>query len=335
MNRRPAHPDFCRSSRSAFSLIELLVVIGILGLLIGLLGVVFSGAFRNAREAATSQYLGNIGFAIEQFKTDFNYYPPLIDDGLHSPEAQPDASDLDEELRENRYASIYTLPLYLIGIGDLDGFADPDDEGLDDGVTGAGFRDPGIDRSWGGALERDDHRASRAGRTYGPYMDIGSGDSIRNATLSDRVNLLTESDHDIDETRISRLYVFRDRWDNPIRYYRRWPTRDPANRQNRWLGGAPIELFNAETLKNLGAAEELAPDVDRDLLNASGSFALLSAGSGGVFADAPIGRDALPENYNLLDELATLIPGSMPSAEESRTWRLLIESLDDNVRFTP
>lgn len=133
-----------RRSERAFTLMELLISIVIIGILIGLLLVGFSKAIRGARAAAGRQDVNSLTIAIQTFKTDFGFLPPLVKDGystgipddgppgpLHTigsgrntrlaPEVYSPA--LDDELdflqdgtqAEDYRFSVYSLSYYLMG----------------------------------------------------------------------------------------------------------------------------------------------------------------------------------------------------------------------------
>jgi prepilin-type N-terminal cleavage/methylation domain-containing protein len=68
--RRAAH-------RGGFTLVEMLVVIGIIVLLIGLLSPMISRAYRNAERARVAADLNAVSTALEAYKQDFGYYVPV------------------------------------------------------------------------------------------------------------------------------------------------------------------------------------------------------------------------------------------------------------------
>ena len=70
MNRAP------HSSRSAFTLVEILVVISIILLLMGLLIPVISGAIRTARQKAAQANIDLLTAALHQYEMEFNEFPP-------------------------------------------------------------------------------------------------------------------------------------------------------------------------------------------------------------------------------------------------------------------
>ena len=62
--------------RSAFTLVELMVSITVIGLLVGILLVAVAPAFKRAGEAAIQFEMKQIETCIEKFKTKYGFYPP-------------------------------------------------------------------------------------------------------------------------------------------------------------------------------------------------------------------------------------------------------------------
>lgn len=71
-----------RNQRSAFTLVELLVVIGIIVLLIGILIPVVGRVRLSAQEADSRQQIAGLSAAIERYYNDFKAYPGVFDNRL-------------------------------------------------------------------------------------------------------------------------------------------------------------------------------------------------------------------------------------------------------------
>ncbi len=67
--------------RRGFTIIEILIVIGIITVLVSLVVVGLSAARRAARAAGDSQAVSSLKMATDQFKTDHSFLPPLVYDG--------------------------------------------------------------------------------------------------------------------------------------------------------------------------------------------------------------------------------------------------------------
>lgn len=351
-----------RARRSAFTLIELLVVIVVLALLVGIAGAVYTGAISGSRRAATEQFMRGLTVAIEQFENDFGYLPPLLapDDMVTSQQGWSStnpASELDEfefvdpiaqsdpntALRNARYMSVVSLPLYLIGVGELApvDYQPDDDPNRHDGFAGPGIRNPGADKSWGGARVRDldSHRPAFTGRSYGPYVDIGAGRNWRRlgdlrahaANAAEEALLPAE----LEDPQVRQFWTFADLWGTQIRYYRSWPTRDRNNPTKRTIDRIPLELFSAETIQgSFDGDGDFDVSLELDLLNAK--YALLSAGPDEVFADTGSGpanegvlAGSLNETYDAADFVGSLRGG------QPQQYQNLVQSVRDNIRVLP
>lgn len=238
MTRRTAGSSMRRrEARGGFSLIELLMVVAIIGLLIGVLIVALNKVRGTGEAASTEQLLRAIDMGLSQFKSDHGFLPPLLDDTIPvngSGEIIPydiaRAEDID-------YYSTLSLAPYLLGVGDLNGDGDQDE--YDDGLTGAGFRDPGRDRSWGYQYASPGGRGRKQywrdqekmigdppvrqipGPTFGPYVAIGGDDRV--VYGANRAGVAF--------TDVRPLFVIADYWGGAIRYYRHWPKTLPQGQR--------------------------------------------------------------------------------------------------------
>jgi general secretion pathway protein G len=76
--RRPNHSGVStprRRSRHAFTLIELLLVLVILGILAAIVVPKFSGRTEQARQTAATSQISTFGTALDAFEVDNGYYP--------------------------------------------------------------------------------------------------------------------------------------------------------------------------------------------------------------------------------------------------------------------
>lgn len=295
------HPVRRPARRRAFTLVEILVVIVVIAILVSILGVALSRAMSSSRSSLAVRQVQSIVQAIEAFHADFGYHPPLLINPPGAPEVGgfnqfvvPEAYRrgnplaYEADLEAARWHSTVSLPTYLVGIGDVncDGIVTYDDPATpnivepnyDTGVDGPGIRNPGPDRSWGGAANRQNQIAGRVpvptGRVFGPYLDIGR---LGSDLLFRRADRNAEGGGFNDD-----MYEFRDPFNNPIRYYRHWPTRNSAG--DLAIGMPPVELRSPDSL---AAHEEgdvaRATDIDRALLSAP--YAVLAAGEQSFVTD--------------------------------------------------
>jgi prepilin-type N-terminal cleavage/methylation domain-containing protein len=274
------------ATRRGFTLVELLVVVGIIVLLVSLAVVGFSGVLGNARRASAQATVNTLGMGAEQFRIDHDDVPPLVTEvpGFDAPPPPGggglggggggnageirvpgminDFTERREAYYDARYYSEWTLPIYLLGVGDIngDGINDYSDEGVpnrDDGVDGFGFRDPGPILAWKQrdpqVSDPDDpdfyvHAPINAGRVYGPYIDTGQLD----AAIIDPNGEVQRSGalEAVPTNNGGRLYRFVDPWGTPIRYYRNYLTIDP----NTDLASS---AFMPQELRGITSAEEM------------------------------------------------------------------------------
>lgn len=356
----PTRSIQARSPRRGFTIVELLVVVGIIAVLVGILLVAFGGANRSAKRSNAERFIATIGQAVEAFEREMGYLPPILaydttnrvplgDPPTGTPNASMivpeskwsgpgDLTSLRAELDNTRYGSEHSLAVYLLGTGDIDNSEVVGDtvgrnDASDDGVAGPGFRDPGADRSWGGGasrqLQRDNKTATKSGRTFGPFLDP--------ATLSQNLELDGETG----------LFKILDPWGQPVRYYTGWPTTTRTSPPTPSVAHTPVELrtFAAVEFQIEDSNDEPDLNLERPVFNAR--FMLLSAGEPLLFSgnDKPIPlfgdrrRDsASVSNFSDLTGFPVVqnianpfLPRSLP--EEAR--RNLVDDLKSNVRYVP
>lgn len=357
--------------RPAFTLIELLITVALLSLLIGILIVALGGAKRAGESAHATRQVNSIGAATQSFITDFGYAPPLLvpepslgnlytlggRGGYIVPQAAATQSDdLRDLLEDNRYASEFTLAVYLMGVGDLDGRKTPlagpsggncgpssstsdvaDSSACDDGLSGEGIRSPGRDQSWNGGADRSAHSAKTEGQVYGPYLDPGTADLEFVADVG--------------------MYRLLDYHGNAVRYYKGWQKAprpgDPgfnANVPNQLpsLDFVPIELRSAEAVEWQAGNDSgsYAPDMSREggVLNAE--YAILAAGGKKLIAGS--GEEVSPfgdrlviqtqQNPVLVDFPAIGYVeelGGASTGQKREEYEALISALRTNARYLP
>jgi type II secretory pathway pseudopilin PulG len=158
----------CRRRARGFTLVQLLVVIGIVVLLIGLLLPAIVRAYKTGVRTRTEADLQSIANALQAYKTDFGDYPRLDDDYT--------ANGLNQQT--DRGARL--LCRALIGPGPAAQQAGGPNPVLgQDGADGFGFR----------------VRAGTGGKVWGPYIQadkftLGGTDKLNysDATILDRDN---------------------------------------------------------------------------------------------------------------------------------------------------
>lgn len=318
-----------RPTRRAFTLVELLAAVTVIGILLGIIFVALGSAQNQAKASLATRQLATIQQGVSQFEADFGYLPPLLnnytgpgaaifggpDKVLVTPEGQASfaptletqARFLSQAYQIPRYASEFSIAAYLIGIADLNGTGVVNSDDLllaaddgDDGVVGPGIRDPGPDRAWGGAaskpVDADQWLTPRGGQVYGPYINA--------ADLTDSIEArrLTGGNNEYIGYRVL------DPWGNPIRYYLNWPTKDPTLTGTDLLASRSVDFMPVE-LRSVGSVDAQfrgnSPDLSLDRTALNSRFALLSPGaaptavytnSDGDDTDLPPFGDALVED---------------------------------------
>lgn len=217
--------------RRGITIVELLVVVGIIVVLVGLLIVGLSSAASAAQSAKTQALMSSINQAMSIFEKDHGYLPPTLDNnrGLLAPPVFTGPADFNnaafvQNLQD--WGSMTTLADYLLGYGSA----------AQDGVNGPGIRSPGSDRFWGGAAAGGllTNRAPiTTGRIYGTYLELADNALLGSFNPADlasttpfnptfRVYLPGEANYD--NTNHHRTIV--DYWGRPILYFEKHPRRE-------------------------------------------------------------------------------------------------------------
>ncbi len=257
-----------------FTLIELLVSILIISILIGLLLVGVRQATRSARATAGLQDMNSLNIAIQTFKNDFGFLPPLVKDGYPgTPGAGEDplvrhgtgrgahfapnvyslsdTTDL-EFLRDDTQAadyrfSVHTLSYYIMGALGEEA----------DHVEGPGAHEPGPDGEF----------IQQTNRTYGPLFDPKTGQVAQ--TVSDS----TEGRIELQDAR-----------GNAYRYYR-WEHATPTT--PGYSSTNPLENLRLPNILGRALEPSYNPAAENIELRDAG-YAIVAAGPDGVFGDLPI-----------------------------------------------
>jgi len=109
-------PKASSQSRAAgFTLIEVLTVVGIIGLLIAAIVVVTGGATEKAAKKGTQGILNRLAMALESYHSEFQAYPP---DGYDEPVIAPNG----QRLRGSACLTYYLAWMYPDGSGNFERF---------------------------------------------------------------------------------------------------------------------------------------------------------------------------------------------------------------------
>lgn len=235
------------NDRRAFSLVELLITVGVVIVVASLVIYVSAAARRSAQEANTQALMNSMSQGLTQFKNDTGYYPPVLDNDRSLASAFPssgfdpfmnpsaDAEDYAED-RQQWYSET-TLADYMLGYGgyDQDGYGNRTGENPPlgirhpgpDGVWGADRYGSGglVDRSWSGSSSNNLFRQQElSGRVLGPYITLSDQRLVGMLTPSGKV--LFPGDPGYNDTAPKAIA---DYWGNAIRYYRTpYPGNDPG-----------------------------------------------------------------------------------------------------------
>ena len=102
--------------RTAFTLVELMVVILVIGILAGIAAPFIFGALERAREFSIQNEIGQLDAAVRRFETEHGFFPPAIGPGLEI-DTNPDTTDPRDAIKAFRPYLNRIAPNHAEGTG--------------------------------------------------------------------------------------------------------------------------------------------------------------------------------------------------------------------------
>jgi prepilin-type N-terminal cleavage/methylation domain-containing protein len=218
--------------RRAFTLVELLAVVAIIGLLIAILVPSVNSVRKAARKTATSSGLNTLSIGLETFRTQRELgeaYPPSASDAVASNKLSYEIESPYQNLSQrvaganhpggNRFRISGAGLLYMALIGA-------------DGLGTAGFRPIEGEETWGdslsdraGGLYEIPTTGPKAGqpqaKRYGPFVDPGSLSSSEYRTDKQRFSIpLEDRTRETGDPPLRNYPMFVDGFGAPVLYWR-------------------------------------------------------------------------------------------------------------------
>lgn len=275
---RNSQKGMSRSSTRGFTIIETMIVMGIVALLGSILLLAIRGMRKTGDVTAEIGMVSALKLSVEKFKQDHGFLPPLVEDATPGPvEASgririwtaQDLGNKDATLNGGpgpagpKAYSDYSLAYYLAGALDSDY----------DGVKGLGFTTPS---------EKRDGQFSRKGKKIEALID-----PTQYKTRTGAIRLFIPNATSTDQLTKVRTVIW-DRWSDgslttglsqPIRYYRwlpaYWAQTDPTN-------PGKVRYWNVPVAIGGNLDPEIAPS-RAELKDAE--YAIVSAGPDRLFGD--------------------------------------------------
>lgn len=256
--------------RSAFTLVELLVVIGIIALLAGILLVALQGASRAAKKADTNATMQAFKSACETYRQEHGEYPGVIPEAIL-------ADFLPARLTATENALLALLGGYAM--------MRPGDDTTPDSAAEIAYNDfDGVvvfDTPAGWKLKVDRNKIGEGpiigGKQYPPYLSLKEN-QLRIVPHRDPPGLGGPLSDD------EQLPDLLDRWGQPIMYFRRIGTIGPLVGMAEGVGDAPRPQFTRQTNFMYFATNEPPGLGDLGKIQTEtgkGSILILSTGEGG------------------------------------------------------
>jgi len=258
---RRLDPNSSERARRGITLIEVLVVVGIIGLLITLVIVGLAAASSRAASARTIALMTAMNQGFSQFEQDHGRLPQVLD-------ANRDLAPLPGNFAQLQdWFSVTTPAEYLLGYGGA----------AQDGAYGLGLRDPGTDALWSATALNGllaDRTPNTNGRVYGPYLQLTDERLVGNLDVNTgRVLLPTDSGYDVLQQQGAPKVIV-DYWGEPIRFYMRHP-----NRQIGDLGDVVLlRPYNIDAGADVVGAADARGDTGTTTALKAATIALFSPG---------------------------------------------------------